>query len=221
MPQPRSPYSLAALAAACLLASATYSTRAGAQEHAQLQPMPPPPPPPPGSGAPPIIINYQSPGPQYQAPMYQQTQPSYVPQSAAMSGPRVITDWDSDRPVPPGYHPEERVRKGLIIGGACTFGAMYLFTTLGAAISSDAGSPANALYIPGVGPFVQMAQGGSATGTFLLAVDGIAQIGGIAMFAVGLAAPKTVLVRNDLGVDLHFVPVVARDRQGVALMGTF
>ena len=98
---------------------------------------------------------------------------------------------------------------------------MYFLTTLAAAISSDAGSPANALYIPAVGPFIQMAQAGSATGTFLLAIDGVAQLGGIAMFAVGMAAPKTVLVRNDLGIDLHFVPVVARDRQGMALVGTF
>ena len=40
----------------------------------------------------------------------------YVPQSVALSGPRIITDWNDDDPVPYGYHPSTRTRTGMIVG---------------------------------------------------------------------------------------------------------
>jgi hypothetical protein len=224
MPQRRSSYLFAALAAVGVLA--TWTAAAEAQEQPPPQPAPQP--------APTVVIQYQAPPPQappqyapppqqYQAPVYPQT-PQIFPQNERFSGPRIIRDWDDSRPIPPGYHPEERARLGLVIGGAVTFGTLYLFTALGASISNDAGTPASALYIPGVGPFIQLAQCNSpcsATGNFFLAVDGVAQLGGIAMFIAGLAAPKTVLVRTDAKLDLHFVPVMARDQNGMALVGRF
>jgi hypothetical protein len=55
------------------------------------------------------------------------------------------------------------------------------------------------LLIPGAGPFVALAtakpDGG---GAFLLVVDGVAQAGGLAMLVLGIAVPRSVLVRNDL-----------------------
>jgi len=172
------------------------------------------------------------PGPGYTTPVYQQVQPSYVPQSVAFSGPRVITDWSEGEPIPPGYHEATRIRKGLVIGGAVLFGTTYLFTALGASIvaacSGENCYSAGSLFVPGVGPFIQMAQpGNGAIGNFWLAVDGIAQLGGITMFVVGLAAPKSVLVRNDLGssskkdFQLALSPIVGPGQQGMGLVGTF
>jgi hypothetical protein len=124
--------------------------------------------------------------------------------------------------VPPGYHVEEHARKGLVIGGAVMFGTMYLLTALGAAIASDAGSNSTALWVPAVGPFIQMGQSSSATGAFLLALDGVVQVGGLAMFTIGLAAPRTEVVRNDVGsLTIKVSPIVAGDSRGMGLVGTF
>jgi hypothetical protein len=181
-------------------------------------------------------------GPGYTTPVYQQIQPSYVPQSVAFSGPRVITDWSEGEPVPPGYHESTRIRKGLVIGGAVLFGSTYLLSaftaTVGAADASEnciwstpscnSSNPLTSLFIPAVGPFIQMAHSGNtAVGNFWLALDGIAQVGGITMFAIGLASPKTVLVRNDLGsitrkdFQLSLAPIVSPQRQGMGFVGTF
>ncbi len=117
----------------------------------QVQQAPPPPPP-----------DAQAPNGQYVAPMQQQTQQTYVPQSVAMSGPRVIKDWQEGEPIPPGYHPSTRVRTGLVVGGATMFGASYLISVLIAAVGQDScnylgcSNDAAPLFIPVVGPFVTM-----------------------------------------------------------------
>src|SRR5215831_15689153 len=63
-----------------------------------------------------------------------QAQPRPAPVEAApptpaaaphYSGPRVITDWKEDEPMPPGYHPVQRMRKGPIVAGAVTLGILY------------------------------------------------------------------------------------------------
>jgi hypothetical protein len=185
--------------------------------------------------APTVVIQQQYPAPVYQQPVYPQQpgypqpgQPYYVvqgppqaPPSTGPTGPRVITSWDESQPIPPGYRTEERMRKGLVIGGAVTFGTMYLLTALGAAICSDAGGTCGALYVPAIGPFIQMGQSSTATGGFFLALDGVVQLGGVAMLIAGIAAPKTVLVRNDVGFELHFAPIISRDHTGMGLVGRF
>lgn len=165
----------------------------------------------------------QAPNGEFVAPLQQQTQLTYVPQSVALSGPRVIQDWDEDSgAVPNGYHTESRVRRGFVVGGAVTFGVMYLLTAFGASVASDVGGGANALYIPVLGPFIQMGNSDSSTGKFLLAVDGAAQAAGAAMLIYGIASPKTVLVRNDLGMTTHVVPMrMGNGGTGVGLVGTF
>lgn len=179
--------STTALAAALTLGAADARAQSGA-------PAPPPP------GFEPQI-----------APQPMPPQGYYVPQSVAASGPRRITDWEEGEPIPPGYHPVTRVRKGLIIGGAVTFGVVYLSNVLAAVIHSDAckslsctGGSWNALYAPIVGPFIQMGYTSSATGNFFLVLDGLVQAGGVAMLIAGIAAPKTVLVRNDLALSKKF-----------------
>jgi hypothetical protein len=166
--------------------------------------------------------------PQYTAPLYQQTQPSYVPQSVAMSGPRQINSWQEGDPIPPGYHPVERARKGLVIGGAVLFGVFWLISVLDAAGNADANqgqtNPAAAMYIPAAGPFIQMAHGvGSSTEGVLLAIDGIAQAAGVAMFIYGLASPKVLLVRNDLSRPkiLPTPMLMGQGGSGLGVVGRF
>ena len=154
----------------------------------------------------------QAPNGEYVAPIQQQTQQIYVPQSVAMSGSREIKDWSEGEPIPPGYHPRTRVRTGLIVAGLVTFGTVYLaFNVLPAAASLDVCkaiggtvktncNDASMLFIPVVGPFIQATRtGDSAALTTLLVIDGVAQAAGVAMFIAGLAWQKTTLVRNDLG----------------------
>src|SRR6185437_5385057 len=152
------------LAAAGLAAAVVFCP---ALAHAQDDPQDPP------QTLPPLP--QMQPAPEYTAPLFQKTQPSYVPQSVALSGPRVITDWEEGEAIPPGYHLSSRIRRGPVIAGAIVFGALYLLSTLVAAEgSSNDGNHEGALFIPAVGPFVQM--GGTHDGAALwaLAVDGLA-----------------------------------------------
>ncbi|HEY2513478.1 MAG TPA: hypothetical protein VGI39_21570 [Polyangiaceae bacterium] len=204
-----------------LLAVLSASAPALAQDQSQpVQPVPypnynpQPGPPPPQSAV--------APNGEYVAPMQQQTQTVYVPQSVAMTGPRKITDWDESQPIPPGYHVTTQVRKGLVIGGAVMFGVFWLLSALVAAGGDDGGLNNSALYVPAAGPFFQMGAGNqSQSSTTVLAIDGIAQCAGLAMTIFGIASPKTVLVRNDLG-SLQFTPMkMGQNGMGWGLTGHF
>jgi hypothetical protein len=179
------------------------------------------PPPPPPDDDPPASSARQSNG-EYTAPLSQPTQPTYVPQSVALSGPEEIDDWDEGRPIPAGYHRETRKRKGLIISGSILLGASYLITAFGASVAEDVNGndSAASLYLPVFGPFIQAGYTSSRTGRFFLVVDGGCQLAGAAMLLSGLFAEKTLLVRNDLGATL--VPIHTRDGgSGLALFARF
>lgn len=183
----------------------------------------------------------RAPNGEYIAPMQQQTQQIYVPQSVAMSGPRVIKDYEEGDPIPPGYHADTQMKKGLVIGGAITFGCMYLFSVIAGAAMDDTnkdykyingnytttkGSAEDSgtfLYIPVAGPFLQMTRTDTATGNVFLAIDGIAQAAGATMLIVGLTSPKTVLIRNDLA-EVKVTPMrmgMDGSGTGLGLVGTF
>ncbi len=199
------------------------SVNAHAQEY---YPPPPPPgqPPPPPPNSPPPPGTAQAPNGEYVAPLSQPTQQIYIPQSVAMSGPREISNWDDTQPVPPGYHVSTHVRTGMIVGGAVLFGTLYLISLLTAAGSADSGSSGDAsLYVPAAGPFLQMASTSSSVGNVFLAVDGLGQCAGIAMLVYGLAAPRSILVRNDLGMTTPLIlPMrVGQDGYGAGLIAHF
>lgn len=186
---------------------------------AYAQSMLPPSQPPPASA--------QAPNGEYVAPLQQQTQQVYMPQSVALSGPRIIKDYEEGEPIPPGYHAESRVRSGLVVGGAVTFGVMYLLSVLVGAAISDTNKAiggketGDLLYIPVAGPFLQMTKTESSSGNVTLAIDGIAQAAGATMLIVGITSPKTVLVRNDLG-EVRVMPMRMGDKGGgLGLVGTF
>lgn len=221
--------------AAGLLVALTASPASAQQPPSQPPPngaLPPPQPPP---------ASARAPNGEYVAPMQQQTQQIYVPQSVAMSGPRVIKDYEEGDPIPPGYHADTQMRKGLVIGGAITFGCMYIFSVIAGAAIDDTnkdykyvngnytttkGSAEDSgtfLYIPVAGPFLQMTRTETATGNVFLAIDGIAQAAGATMLIVGLTSPKTVLIRNDLA-EVKVTPMrmgMDGSGTGLGLVGTF
>jgi hypothetical protein len=165
----------------------------------------------------------QAPNGQYVAPLSQTVQPSYVPQSVALSGPRMIKDWRDGDPIPYGYHREERTRKGAVIAGSILFGITYGYSAFFAALGEDIDSNNNGaapLIIPVLGPFITMKNSDSTSLNYILALDGLAQAAGAALMIHGIFFPKPVLVRNDLG--LSFVPApMGKDGQGMMVTGRF
>jgi hypothetical protein len=147
-----------------------------------------------------------------------------------VSDPRVIRDWQEGDPIPAGYHPAQRLRKGAVIGGAVTFGVLYFISVLIAAVGSDtatathSNNPVAGLFVPVVGPFITMTQSSSATADVFLAIDGAAQAAGAILLVYGLTSPQTVLVRD---AKLSAPPLFARplllgkDGAGLGAVGSF
>lgn len=201
------------------LASASLVTTLSLSAYAQGTPNMPPSQPPPASA--------QAPNGEYVAPLQQQTQQIYVPQSVALSGPRMIKDYEEGEPVPPGYHPETKVRTGYVVGGAVTFGVLYLLSVLvGAAITdvnrgTGGSESGELLYVPVAGPFLQMINTESSTGNVTLAIDGAGQALGATLLIVGITSPRTVLVRNDLA-QVRIMPMkMGQSGGGIGIGGTF
>lgn len=148
--------------------------------------------------------------------------------------------------VPDGYMLVDRTRTGLVVAGAVTFGVGWLAAVTAAVASSgeryegcfgggyDGGRHEEEvafscvegaeredfvpLYIPIAGPFIAMgtlehAEGGMRAGLLL---DGVAQVGGAAMFIAGLAAKRTVLVRTE-----HASMTVAPGPGSLQIFGSF
>lgn len=184
----------------------------------------PPPPPPPGVPVGVVV----APQPLYPAPLAQTVQTTYVPQSIALSGPEEITDNVEGRPPPAGYTAVQRRRKGLLIAGPIVLGATYGYTSLIAAIGTDldrstggTGASIAPLFIPVIGPFLEMGQTDSYSARYLLAIDGAAQTAGAIMLYYGLTSTKTVFVRNDLLYSVNITPMVSPHASGLALSGRF
>jgi hypothetical protein len=151
------------------------------------------------------------------------------------------------RPIPPGYHPETRPRKGLVISGSIVFGIPY-FLSLSVAASSKY-TPDRWLYAPIVGPFVDLGNRKESCNTsingnigstticqddsserFFLMADGLMQVAGATMLILGLALPQHLLVRDDApfvgGKRSQFAWAVApttmgRSGYGLGMAGTF
>jgi hypothetical protein len=180
----------------------------------------------PGYGPPSVPPSAVGPNGEYVAPLSQTTQPSYLPQSVALSGPRMLRDWHDGDPIPYGYHREERARKGEVISGAILFGVPYLYSAFFASIGADASSSTGDnklgwLYLPVLGPVIEMSEYDSATFRFVLALDAIAQGVGAGLFFHGLTSPRPVLVRNDLALVTIMPAPVGKEGSGLVLMGRF
>lgn len=164
---------------------------------------------------------------------------TFAPTDAAAQGygPR-RTYWEEGDPVPRGYRAVPRMRTGLVIAGAVTFGVTYLTTALAGAAVNDislatggTGRSAKLLLIPVFGPFTMLGSTISATGQFFLVLDGLVQAAGVGMFATGLAWPRMVLVpsgRADISgekappkLEISPVPMTVGSGNGVGILGRF
>ncbi|MEO7037843.1 MAG: hypothetical protein ABI548_28005 [Polyangiaceae bacterium] len=143
-------------------------------------------------------------------------------------------------PIPPGYHVEERSRRGLVIAGIVVLAVPY---GLGLAGAGGGNFPNSSgwLVLPVLGPWLNLASRKSGTGCSssnsdfvgcsdsgtddavrtLLILDGLLQVGGAVMLTVGLASPTKTIVRDFVG-SLHFTPSpIGRDGYGGFLTGKF
>ena len=191
--------------------------------------------PPPGYGQPPQ--GYAPPGygppPQgYAQPGYGQLPPGAyyapAPGATAPQGPRIL-DYEEGDNIPAGYRTGTRVRTGLVIGGAVSLGVGYLFTIMVAGIGqlasniSDSSKDFGPLLIPVVGPFIGIGTTHASTGGgFGLGFLGVVQTAGLGMLIGGIAAPKTVLIRNDIaGVKFNVIPQLGPTSAGMGMVGSF
>ena len=120
----------------------------------------------------------------------------------------------------PGYHVEDRARRSYLALGGALFGSSYLVSaivtlTIVGSKQPDAVRIAP-LAIPVVGPFVALSSAHvGAAGAVPMSLDGVAQIAGLGLFAVGLALLEKVLVFDT--ISARVVPTPG----GAALIGTF
>ncbi len=143
-----------------------------------------------------------------------------------------VLDWEEGADVPEGYEPGTRARKGLIIGGAITFGVSWLAAVAYGTHRANEGRrdrwdgdddvPAEAiLYVPLAGPWIALSTlepNRREAGAFI--ADGVLQAGGLAMLAAGLFAKETVLVKSE-SAEVSAAPLVGPDGSGIALSGRF
>jgi hypothetical protein len=160
---------------------------------------------------------------------------AYAPPIGAFSpvrlGPPTLP-FEEGYSIPPGYHQEMRTRKGLVVGGAVTFGVLYSLSATGVLLS---GGGAKAVLVPVAGPFIEIgnlqrtlsgseASGLRAMATTFLVLDGVGQAAGVAMLLVGLTQPAPLLVRNDVtGATLRITPLsMGYDGRevGIGIVGT-
>lgn len=164
--------------------------------HAQYAPQPYPPQPYPPQP-------YAYPPPAYYAPPPQQF-PVKLP-------------YTEGQPIPQGYRVSTHARRGLVIGGAVTFGVLYVLSIIAAdAANSDGHKDDNlkSLYVPALGPFIAGANASGSKSIFYL--DGFGQVAGLAMFIGGFAFPQTELVRNDVA-RVRVLPMIGQGKSGLAV----
>ena len=140
---------------------------------------------------------------------------------------------------PPGQYPPpyatspqgpptmvHRARKGLVIGGAVTFGVSWGIAALISSILVDSTSgctgscrdSANVFWVPVIGPIWADARDPGSDGRGFFILWSAAELAGVVMFAFGVAGHDVPAYRfADHGPTLHLTPLLARDSSGMAL----
>ena len=202
--------------AVALTTSAAVAFAQSAQPPPQAYPPQPQPYPPAPQPYPPQPQPYPPP------PQYVYAPQPYPPPQDQYQYPATLP-YEEGRPIPQGYHTRTTVRKGLIIGGAVSFGVLYALSLIAADADRQAnqngGRKLEALYVPAIGPFIATSKVESGS-TSVLILDGLGQTAGLVMFICGFAFPKTELVRNDLG-SVRVLPLMGKGQSGLSLVGTF
>lgn len=197
--------SLAVTLAVSMLAAPLWHPGTARAEQQEYAPYPPPPPQGVGTVAapPPSSPSDFQPDPRYAPPP--QPYPYQPPQRP---------------PVP--LHYEERPLYGLAIAGGASLAGVYLFANFLPAALDNLGCTDNCnqlwpLYIPVVGPFIQIGRSSNSVAP-LLVLDGVVQVGCAAMLIAGLAVKRKVPV---YGQNTHIVPYAASGGAGLMALGRF
>jgi hypothetical protein len=144
--------------------------------------------------------------------------------------------YEEGEPIPTGYRVVKQSRRGLVIAGSIVGGIGYGFAVLGAT-GDDFNHKSGALLVPVLGPWLMMALGGAkdeacnSNYTYdncgsrsglrtALVLDGMMQAAGAAMLIVGIAVPKTRLIRKDVTVSMLPMPL-GKDGYGLGAVGQF
>jgi hypothetical protein len=144
-----------------------------------------------------------------------------VPPASASSSPATPSPEQAEI-----EHDEKSTGRPLVWIGATIFSVSYIAAVLRATTSypsaTDITTPHGALWIPVVGPFIDMGHTSGAANIFLLALDGAAQIGGLTLFVYGQTTPSTTHAR-DVGktVTIRVAPVLAPGTGGAAVFAKF
>ena len=131
-----------------------------------------------------------------------------------------------------GYRREERMSAGLLGAGLGVFVGTYAMSAIPAAANgANANNPWTPMMIPIVGPFMMAGTAFSwassdnygffddLVGVFLV-IDGLAQLGGVALAVAGAASTKTVFVRQQRA-QVRVTPMVGRRSTGLSLSLAF
>jgi len=184
----------------------------------------------PAAAAPAPGYGYPPPPPGYAYPP-----PAYAVYPAPLRAPESVPY--NGGPVPPGYHVEEHVRRGLVVGGALTLGIPWALSVV-AATGANYSNQSGWLVVPALGPWITLAarkkcdtnsdlssavcySGADNSAQAMLVLDGITQAAGTIMLIAGLTATKKVVVRDFFG-SLQFTPApVGKLGYGAVLSGEF
>jgi hypothetical protein len=173
-------------------------------------PYPPPAPagtPPPAPYPAPYYGQYPPPG---YAPYPQQPYPQYQPYPP-LPPPQLVT--------------EHRPRRGLVIGGAVTFGVSWGLAASISLLASDCSTcsgrdSTDVLWIPIAGPVLAGSRDTGSNDSAFWILWSVAELAGVTMFVIGVIGHdvttyKRVAGRN--GPTLQLTPLLARDTSGMAL----
>lgn len=157
------------------------------------------------------------------------------PQNQGALPPGMELPYEDGDPIPPGYRVVRQSRRGLVIAGSIVGGIAYGFSITGA-VGADFDNKSGSLLVPVLGPWIMLALGGASdkcqSGSYgsycetnsglrsMLVLDGLMQVAGATMLAVGIGLPRTRLVRRDVTVSMAPMSL-GRDGYGVGAVGQF
>jgi hypothetical protein len=157
------------------------------------------------------------------------------PQTQGALPPGMELPYEDGEPIPQGYRVVKQSRRGLVIAGSIVGGVGYGLSVTGA-VGDDFNHSSGSLLVPVLGPWIMLALGGAKNecnsytyGSYcndnsglrsMLVLDGLTQAVGATMLTIGIAYPKTRLVRKDVAVSMAPMPF-GRDGYGIGAVGQF
>jgi len=131
---------------------------------------------------------------------------------------------------PPQLVTVHKPRRGLVTGGAITFGVSwgvaasisFIVNTDSSCSGSGCNDETDWLWVPVAGPLITLSRENGSGGEGFFILWSAAQAAGIVMFAVGMVGHDVQEYRYAKnGPSFHLAPMVARNTSGMALTATW